>query len=70
MSGLLVPEFTGEGIAKKHASIFEKAVEKFHLIKTPVGAAEKLYQQIKPKHEDIEGKYWALWLNLQRAHRA
>lgn len=69
MSGLFVPELASEGKVK-YAGIFEKAIEKFHLIKSPVDAAEKLYHQIKPKHEDIEGRYWALWLNLQKAHRA
>jgi hypothetical protein len=67
MSTTVTPNLTG--VEKKHANIFEKAIQKFHLIKSPAGAAEKIYQKIKPKHEDIEGEYWALWLNLQKAHK-
>jgi hypothetical protein len=67
MSTLYTP--TMGGVKKKHANIFEKAIKKFHLIKSPADSAEKFYQKMKPKHEDIEGEYWALWLNLQKAHK-
>lgn len=67
MSTMFTPVL--DGVQKKHANIFERAVQKFHLLKSPAGTAEKIYQKIKPKHEDIEGEYWALWLNLQKAHK-
>ena len=45
MSTLYTP--TMDGVKKKHANIFERAIKKFHLIKSPSGSSESFYQKIK-----------------------